>query len=300
MRIVVSGASGLVGRALCPALTGSGHEVQRLSRGKGGSGFCWNAATGELDREGLNAWGPEVLVHLAGENLASGRWGEERKRKIRESRVLATQKLADAVLALKERPRVFLGASAVGYYGSDRGEEVLTEESAPGQDFLAEVCQGWEQAAERLTKAGIRVVHLRFGMILSAGAGALERMLPIFKLGLGGRLGSGRQWMSWIALQDVVRVVQWALSNHPARGAYNVCSPNPVRNGDFARELGKAIHRPAFVPAPGLALRLAFGEMADALLLGSERVVPKRLTDEGFKFELPKLAEALCSELRSN
>jgi uncharacterized protein (TIGR01777 family) len=209
----------------------------------------------------------------------------------------ATQRLVACLLALEKPPAVFVGASAIGFYGN-RGDEILTEQSAAATDFLSGVCRDWEQAAAPLAERGARVVNLRFGMILSRRGGALERMLPIFKLGLGGRLGSGKQWMSWIALNDVVRVINWALTNPNASGAYNAASPNPLTNAQFTGELARALRRPALFPVPVRMLRLAFGEMADALLLKSQRAVPSRLLAEGFQFELLTLPEALREILK--
>lgn len=280
MKVLVSGASGFVGSALMVALRQGGFEARELERGK-----SWEPDSGELR---LDGWVPDGLVHLAGENIASRRWSAEQKRRIRSSRVDATEKMVPSLRNLK----VFIGASATGYYGS-RGDEILTEESGPGNDFLARVTQDWERASAPLADSGARVVHLRFGMILNRSGGALARMVPIFKAGVGGRVGSGKQWVSWVALDDVVRVIVWALTNSSARGAYNVVSPLPVTNAEFTRALGASVRRPAIFPVPATMLRLAFGEMADALLLSSQRVLPSRLEKEGFQFQVPKLEDAL-------
>ncbi len=292
MKILVSGAGGLVGTAL--RACAEQNELRPLQRKGRGNGLWWDPQTGETN---ATSWKPDAFVHLAGENIAGRRWNEEQKSRIRDSRVPATQRLVDSLLKWDRPPSVFVSASAVGYYGN-RGDEEVTEESSPGTDFLAEVCRDWEAATTPLEKSGIRVVHLRFGMILSGHGGALERMLPIFRLGLGGRLGSGAQWMSWVALHDVVRMVLWTITDANARGPYNAVAPNPVRNAQFTKSLGGVLHRPTFFPVPATALRLAFGEMADALLLSSQRALPKRLIAEGFRFEYSELQAALRHELK--
>jgi uncharacterized protein (TIGR01777 family) len=292
MKILVSGASGLVGQATMPALRGSGHDVRPLVRDDSEEAIWWNPENGLINDSALKHWRPDAFVHLAGENIASHRWDSEQKRRIRDSRVAATEKLVGNLLSSQCAPPIFIGASAIGYYGN-RGGELLTENSPPGNDFLAEVCRDWENAALPLARNGTRVVHLRFGMILSRRGGALARMLPIFRLGLGGRLGNGKQWVSWVALTDVVRTVEWALTMASARGAYNAVSPSPVTNAEFTRSLGPALHRPTLLPAPATGLRLAFGEMADALLLTSQRAIPERLCAEGFQFQMAKLPAAL-------
>lgn len=296
MKILVSGGGGLVGGALIPRLAGSGHEVRPLSRVGGGSpGLEWNVATGEIDDAALSSWGiPDAVIHLAGENIASKRWSAEQKRKIRESRVDATQRLAKHLVAHK--PRLFIAASAVGFYG-DRGDEILTEQSAGGTGFLPDTCEAWEQSTEALKLTGVRVIHLRFGMILSMDGGALAKMLPIFRAGVGGRIGSGRQWMSWITLEDVLRVIEFCLVRRELSGAYNTVAPEPVRNAEFTAELARVLKRPAIVPVPAFSLRLLYGEMADALLLSSQRVVPERLEQAGFTFEHRRIGEALESVL---
>jgi uncharacterized protein (TIGR01777 family) len=234
--------------------------------------------------------GVDAIVHLAGESVAR-RWTAERKRRIRESRVTGTRHLVDAVEARRERPRVMVAASAIGIYG-ERGEETITEESEPGTGFLPEVCVAWEAEARRAETLGMRVVRLRIGVVLGADGGALAAMLPLFKLGLGGPVGSGRQWMSWIHRDDVVGLVLDALERAVAAGAVNATAPEPVRNKDFARALGAALRRPALLPAPAFALRLAFGEMAE-VLLGGQRVLPARAQTIGYTFRFPSLAAAL-------
>jgi uncharacterized protein (TIGR01777 family) len=292
MKILVSGAGGLVGQGIVPVLRRSGHDVRPLLRGDSGELIWWGAENGKVNISALKRWRPDAFVHLAGENVASHRWSSEKKQRIRDSRVAATEKLVGSLLSSQCVPPIFVGASAIGYYGN-RGSERLTEKSPSGNDFLAEVCRDWENAAVPLAKNGTRVVHLRFGMILSQHGGALGRMLPVFKLGLGGRLGSGKQWISWIALSDVVRLIEWTLTTASTRGAYNAVSPKPVTNAEFTRALGCVFHRPTVLPAPSAALRLAFGEMADALLLTSQRAVPERLSAEGFQFQMPNLSDAL-------
>ncbi|HQR18999.1 MAG TPA: TIGR01777 family oxidoreductase [Gemmatimonadales bacterium] len=234
----------------------------------------------------------DAAVHLAGESIAAGRWTAETKRRIRDSRVLGTRLLAESLARLMRRPRVLVTASAVGIYG-DRGDDILNEDSPPGSDFLARVGQEWEAAAKPAAEAGIRVVHLRFGIILAREGGALPRMVRPFMLGAGGPIGSGRQWMSWIALDDAIAAVLEALHNEQARGPINAVAPGPVRNAEFAAALGAALHRPALIPAPAFALRLLYGEMADAALLASQRVVPSRLEALGFRFRHPALPGAL-------
>jgi uncharacterized protein (TIGR01777 family) len=285
-----------VGRSLLPVLSAGGHEVRALSRGSaGGSEIAWNVASGEIDHAALDRWGAlDAVIHLAGENIAARRWSAEQKRRIVESRVQATQRLV-AHLS-RRKPRLYIGASAVGYYG-DRGDEILTEESPGGTGFLADTCEAWEQATAGLTLAGVKVVHLRFGMILGADGGALAKMLPIFRAGLGGKLGSGRQWISWISLQDAVRVVEYCLTRRDISGAYNAVAPNPVRNSEFTAMLAQVLKRPAIFPAPAFALKILYGEMAEGLLLSSQRVLPDRLERAGFDFEHPQLFRAFKAVL---
>jgi uncharacterized protein (TIGR01777 family) len=285
-----------VGRSLLPVLSAGGHEVRALSRGSaGGSEIAWNVASGEIDHAALDQWGTlDAVIHLAGENIAARRWSAEQKRRIVESRVQATQRLV-AHLS-RRKPRLYIGASAVGYYG-DRGDEILTEESPGGTGFLADTCEAWEQATAGLTLAGVKVVHLRFGMILGADGGALAKMLPIFRAGLGGKLGSGRQWISWISLQDAVRVVEYCLTRRDISGAYNAVAPNPVRNSEFIAMLAQVLKRPAIFPAPAFALKILYGEMAEGLLLSSQRVLPDRLERAGFDFEHPQLFRAFKAVL---
>ena len=293
MKILISGATGLVGRALMPRLRALGHEVRALSREKREESIYWKVEMGELDLRAVRKFGePEAIIHLAGENIAAGRWTQEKKRRIRESRVEATRKLVGFILKNVPTLKVFVGASAIGFYGS-RGEEVLTERSRRGEGFLADVCEDWEAAAEPLAVAGVRVVHLRFGMILSRDGGALAKMLPVFRLGLGGRVGSGGQWVSWVSIEDVVRMIEFAVTEETTAGAYNAVAPEPVRNRDFTAALARELSRPAILPVPAAVVRLVFGEMGEALLLSSARVVPKRLEEAGFQFRYGHLREAL-------
>ena len=240
--------------------------------------------------------GTTAAVHLSGVNLAGRRWTSAYKREILESRVTPTHALATLLAGLKAKPAVLVCASAIGIYGS-RGDEVLTETSLPGSGFLPEVCLAWERATQPATDAGIRVVHVRFGVVLSPEGGALAQMLPLFRAVLGGRLGSGRQWVSWVALPDVIRAIEFALQTASLSGPVNVVAPNPVTNLEFTRALGRALHRPTLLPAPGFALRLAFGEMAQATILASERVLPARLSAAGFHFEYPEIEAALRAVL---
>ena len=296
MRILVSGASGFLGSALSPALRKAGHNVRALERAETHqNGIRWDVESGAPDGDALREWGgAEAVVHLAGENVGK-RWTAETKARIRSSRVEATERLAHS-LVKAGTVRVFVGASAIGYYG-DRGDEVLTESSANGTGFFAETVKAWELAASPLSEAGVRVAHLRFGMILGNG-GALRKMLPFFRLGVGGPLGGGRQWVSWIARRDAVRAIEFLLGNENATGALNAVAPNPVRNCEFSKALGKALHRPAVIPVPAFVLRLLYGEMAEATVLTSQRVLPERLEESGFAFAQPRVEEALRESLR--
>ena len=291
MHIVVSGASGLVGSALVPLLTSQGHRVSSLVRRKPRPGeIRWNPAAGSLDPAALE--GADAVVHLSGENVAR-RWTERRKARIRSSRVASTRLLSETLAGLSRPPQVMISASAVGIYG-ERGDEVLTEESPPGDEgnFLVSVAQEWESAAEPARVEGIRVVHPRFGLVLSRTGGALRKMLLPFRLGLGGRLGSGKQWMSWISIDDAVDIVHRALVDNRIQGPINLTAPEPVTNRDFTRTLGRVLSRPAVFAVPEGALRLALGEMGSTVL-SSTRVLPARLLQAGFRFRHPDLESAL-------
>jgi len=293
MKIVVSGASGLVGSALEPSLAGDGHEVVRLVRREprpGENAVRWDPGHAGLDAARIEGAG--AVIHLAGENIAGSRWSAAVKRRIRDSRVNGTRGIAGALSGMKHPPRVLVCASAVGFYG-DRGAEPLTEESPAGSGFLAEVCRQWEEAAARAAAPGIRVVSLRFGMILSPAGGALGKMLTPFRLGLGGRLGTGDQYMSWLGIDDAVGAIRHALACDELSGPVNAVSPEPVTNRVFTRTLGRVLRRPTIFPVPAFAARLAFGEMADALLLASTRVLPERLIASGYDFRTADLEGAL-------
>jgi hypothetical protein len=293
MKVLVTGSSGLVGSALLSQLESDGHTVTRLVRSRRGTGeaqVLWEPQAGAIDSASLE--GLDAVVHLAGESIAAGRWTAARKARILESRTKGTRLLAEALASLRERPKALVSASAVGYYG-DRGEEALREESASGSGFLADVCRQWEAAAAPAAQVGIRVVHPRFAMILSTAGGALQRLLLPFRLGLGGKLGSGQQFMSWVALDDVVGAICHALTHDDLQGPVNTVSPTPVRNHEFTRTLGRVLRRPTVFPLPALAARLAFGQMADELLLASQRVEPAKLLASGYQFAFPDLESAL-------
>ncbi len=297
MRIVIAGGSGFIGEPLVRHLVASGDDVAVLSRSpakvQAGRGVAWDGRTqGEWSEEVDAA---DAIVNLAGENVGDGRWTDERKRKLVASRLDATGAIVQALRNAPPRERTLVNASAVGYYGV-RGDEVLDESDARGGGFLAGLVEKWEAAA-REAEPQARLVILRFGVALSPEGGALKKMMLPFKLGAGGPVGSGAQWMSWIDRDDVVRMVEWGIDNQNARGIYNATAPDPVRNRDFTRALGRAMHRPAFMPAPAFALRIAFGEMADEVLLGGQRVVPRRAEREGFRFEVPTLDASFARHL---
>ncbi|MBL8755984.1 MAG: TIGR01777 family oxidoreductase [Planctomycetes bacterium] len=292
MRIAITGASGFVGSALVPALRTAGHEVVRLVRSADDDGDAvgWNPATGELDTARLGVL--DAVVHLAGENVAAGRWTAARRQAIADSRGPATGRLCRSLAALPVRPKVLVAASATGIYG-DRGDMPLDEDSAHGSGFLAEVALAWEAGTRPAAEAGVRVVNLRIGMVLDRSGGALARLLPPFRLGLGGVLGSGRQWLGWITRHDLVRAIQAALGDERLRGPVLAVAPDAVTNRTFTKALGAALRRPTVLPVPRFALRLLFGAMADELLLASQRVRPTRLLATGFAFAQPTLAQAL-------
>lgn len=293
MKILISGSHGLVGKALERSLTGDGNEVVRLVRRDlsfGAPEVEWHPETGRLDATQLEGIG--AVVHLAGESIASGRWTDEKKRAIVESRVKGTSLLSQTLAGMPRPPSVFVSASAIGYYG-DRGDELLAETSAPGDDFLSSVCVQWEAAAKPAVEKGIRTVFARFGIILDAHGGALAKMLPPFRFGIGGKVGDGKQWMSWITLADVVNGIKFVIADQTVSGPVNFVAPRPVRNEEFTKTLGRVLSRPTFLPMPAFAARLALGEMADELLLSGQRVTPAVLEDKGFLFSWPTLEPAL-------
>jgi uncharacterized protein (TIGR01777 family) len=295
MKVAVTGATGFLGSALLERLIADGHSVIRLVRPgssapAGTSAVIWDPARGTVDRSQLA--NVDAFVHLAGESIAGGRWSTKRKAAIRSSRVDGTGQLARVLAELQPRPATLVCASAVGYYG-DRGEALLDEQAAPGQGFLSEVCQAWEAAADPARAAGIRVVHLRFGIVLHPDGGALARMLVPFKLGIGGQLGNGRQFMSWITRADAIGVIRHALAIDSLEGPVNTVAPGAVTNAELTRTLAQVLGRPVFLPVPATAVRLLFGEMGDALLLGSTRALPACLRASGYSFQHPELERAL-------
>jgi uncharacterized protein (TIGR01777 family) len=303
MNILMTGATGLVGTALVKALAGDGHNIFRLVRlGKEKPGEAaervvdvpWNSGNGEI---GGVIGGVDAAINLAGASIMGGRWTDKRKAVLRSSRVETTRGLVSAMAKMNPRPRVLVSASAVGYYG-DRGDEILTEKSEVGRGFLAELASEWEAEAIRAEAYGVRVVRARFGIILAKEGGALPQMMAPLKFGFGGKLGSGRQWMSWVALDDVVAIIRRALVDDALRGAVNVVAPEPVRNDEFTMLLAKAMHRPAIFAAPAFLLRLAMGEMADEALLASERAMPQKLEQVKYQFIHSNAGEALQALLR--
>src|SRR5258706_3586340 len=306
MRILISGSTGFLGTALIESLEREKHTVARLVRpetaqriGRGASDQIvpWDPVAGQFDATA--AEGADALVHLAGASIAGGRWNAPRKNLLRTSRIQATRHLIGALSKLQRPPRVIVAASAIGYYGT-RGDETLTETSAPGNDFLAGLCREWEAETTRGAEFGARVVSLRFGIILAAHGGALPRMVTPFKIGVGGRLGTGRQWMSWLTLEETVSIIQFALASPGLAGPANAVTPNPVQNLEFTQVLARTLHRPALFPAPAFALRLALGEMADALLLVSPKVLPAKLVNSRYRSLHPELADELEKALRKN
>ena len=296
-RILVSGSSGLVGSALIRSLTGAGSRIARLSRPATVQGTSdeeripWNPGQ-PISPDAVSGF--DAVVHLAGESIV-GRWTTSKKARIRDSRIPATTNLARALAQTKAKPQIFLSASAIGYYGN-RGDEVLTEESCSGTGFAADLAREWELASGPAAQAGIRTVQMRIGVVMATAGGALPKMLPAFKLGVGGKLGDGRQWMSWIDLQDVIGAIQHILRSDLLHGPVNLVAPKPVTNEEFSRTLGSVLSRPAMFPMPAFAARLAFGEMADELLLASQRVEPTRLISSGYPFRFPSLRQSLESQ----
>jgi len=289
MKIAMTGSSGLVGTALMPLLAAGGHDIVRLQRPSD-----WNPERRTVNGSALS--GTDALIHLAGENIAAGRWTAARKQRILDSRMQATRFISEAISQLNPSPTVLVSASAIGYYG-DRGGEVLREESPPGKGFLADVCRQWEAATESATRKGIRVVHLRIGIVLSPKGGALAKMLLPFKMGLGGRIGSGQQYWSWISLDDLCAAIVHSIQAPGLHGPVNIVSPTPVTNAEFTKALGRALGRPTIFPMPAFVARAALGEMADPLLLASARVEPAKLVSSRFVFRYPELEPTLKSLL---
>lgn len=291
-KVLISGSTGLIGRSLVRRLESTGHEVVRLVRpeSRGGvTGVTWDPANGVLDPTELEGF--DAVVHLAGENIADRRWSEEQKRRIRDSRVVGTTLLSTSLASLNSPPEVFVCASAGGYYG-DRGDEVLDDSADPGTDFIATATREWEEACEPAAQAGVRVVNLRISVVLTASGGMLKRVLPIFRMGLGGKLGSGSQYFSWITLHDVIDSLIWVIDKDEISGGVNVTSPNPVTNAEFTRALGRATGRPAIFAVPRFALRIVQGDLAD-VVLSSLRMEPQLLIESGFEFSHPEIADAL-------
>jgi uncharacterized protein len=299
-RIILSGASGMLGSALQRRLTRRGiPTLQLLRRGPTSEGqLQWCPDSDRIIESSAPLEAADAAIHLSGANVAARRWTDAYKREMGTSRVDSTRKLATVLAALGTPPKTFLVASAIGFYG-DRGDEVLTESSQPGSGFLADLCRQWEAAAEPAVQAGIRVVHARFGVVLGPGHGALQQMLPPFRIGLGARLGAGRQWMSWVGLDDAIEAILFALEQSTVAGAVNVTAPNPVTNAQFTRALGQHLHRPAFLSVPAFAVRMLFGQMGDEALLASARVLPQKLLASGFQFSMPKIEDALKAALKS-
>jgi len=294
MKILISGASGLIGTHLIPTLKAKGHEIFSLVRKtpKSSDEIRWDAKEGFSDSEQAKLENFDAVIHLAGDNVASENWSPEKKRRIRESRTVGTRVLVDALRKTQNPPKIFVSASATGFYGN-RGDEVLTEESPKGEGFLPEVCDEWEREAHKAEDFGARTTFLRTGVVLTKDGGALEKMLTPFKFGVGGTVGSGKQWMSWIALDDVLDIYHFALENDALRGAVNTTAPNPATNEEFTEALGKVLNRPTILPVPEFAIKLLFGEMGERLLLEGQKVLPKKLQDAGFEFKYPNLEEAL-------
>ncbi len=293
MKILISGASGWVAKHLIPTLEAKGHEIHSLVRKdpKNSNEIQWDAEEGFTESEQAKLEGFDVMIHLAGENVA-GSWTKEKKRRIRDSRVVGTRVLVEALSKTANPPKHFLAASAIGYYGN-RGDEILTETSPPGEGFLAEVCTAWEAESRKAADFGARVVFFRTGAVLAKDGGALAQMLTPFGFGVGGVVGSGKQWMSWIAMEDLLGIFHYALENENVRGAVNSTAPNPATNETFTKTLGEVLNRPTIIPIPEFGIKFIFGEMGETLLLEGCRVVPKKLQDLGFTFKYPDLKEAL-------
>ncbi|MEK6303436.1 MAG: TIGR01777 family oxidoreductase [Acidobacteriota bacterium] len=296
MKILITGATGLIGRKLCTSLSADGHRLVALSRTPEKNGglaadevLKWEPTSGPPPSQALT--GIDVAVHLAGEPIADHRWSDAQKKRIRDSRVLSTRNLVEGLRSADSKPSVLVSGSAIGFYG-DRGDEMLEEDAASGRGFMSEICRDWENEAAVASGLGIRVVQVRTGVVLSTEGGALKKMLPPFKLGVGGPLGSGRQWFPWIHISDIVGIFRHAISKSSMKGPVNGVAPEPVTNAEFTKQLGLVLHRPAFLPVPEFALRALMGEMAD-VLFGSQRVIPKAALESGYEFRYPMLARAL-------
>ncbi len=290
VKVLITGSSGLIGTALIESLSANGHEAVRLLRKDVAEGSpSWDPEKGVIDLADVE--GITAVVHLAGDNIAKGRWTDRKKARIVNSRVRGTRLLSEFFAASAHKPFVIVSASAIGFYG-DRGEELVDETSEPGNGFLADVSKQWEGATAALVDAGVRVVNARFGIVLSPAGGALKKMLLPFRMGLGGVIGSGRQYMSWVSIDDMVEMIQYVIANESMQGPVNFVSPNAVSNREFTKTLGRALHRPTIFPMPAFAAQLAFGEMANELLLAGVRVAPKKLTDSGYKFRHSVLGDA--------
>jgi uncharacterized protein (TIGR01777 family) len=299
MKILISGSTGLVASALIPILQSKNHEIYKLVRkiGNQTNEILWDAEKGFSEQNERKLNGFDAVINLAGDNVASERWTPEKKRRIRNSRVLGTRHLVEALRKQQSKPKIFISASAIGFYGN-RGDEILTEDSQKGEGFFPEVCTEWEAEALKAKDFGARVVLLRIGIVLAKEGGALKKMLLPFQLGLGGVVGSGKQWMSWIALEDLVRIIVFVLENNSVEDAINCTAPNPVTNYEFTKTLGKVLSRPTILPIPSLAIKFLFGEMGETLLLEGNRVLPKRLQDLGFEFHFSNLEDALRGILK--
>jgi uncharacterized protein len=299
MKILISGSTGLVASALIPILQSKNHEIYKLVRkiGNQTNEILWDAEKGFSEQNERKLNGFDAVINLAGDNVASERWTPEKKRRIRNSRVLGTRHLVEALRKQQSKPKIFISASAIGFYGN-RGDEILTEDSQKGEGFFPEVCTEWEAEALKAKDFGARVVLLRIGIVLAKEGGALKKMLLPFQLGLGGVVGSGKQWMSWIALEDLVRIIVFVLENNSVEDAINCTAPNPVTNYEFTKTLGKVLSRPTILSIPSLAIKFLFGEMGETLLLEGNRVLPKRLQDLGFEFHFSNLEDALRGILK--
>ena len=292
MKVLVTGATGLVGKELVPFLSKQGHDVFRLTRGKASEAhdIIWDPANNQLPKGRIE--GSEVIVHLAGENIAGKRWNPRVKEELRRSRVEGTKLLCETITKLDKLPKTLICASAIGFYG-DRGSEMLNETSSKGKGFLSDLCSDWEAACEPARSKGIRVINLRIGVILSAKGGALQKMLTPFKMGGGGVVGSGNQYWSWITIDDLVGIINFCITNEKLSGIVNATVPCPVTNYEFTKTLGSVLHRPTIIPMPGIVARIALGEMANELLLASARVMPNRLSEAGYRFQYASLEPAL-------